>query len=194
MEAAVADLPQVRLVYRPTGDMRDTCREVMLEARDPDADVVAEFWLDDDDAIARNFVTRARSDFVHGASIFEHHGLLNVDYQRGVVIRLTEDGVSYIPHLARNWCAGQVLYLPPDHERCTINYPHFKVWTQMPQLTFSDQMMFARGDHSNNDSKISLAFGHSFKMEDEKLRDHMRKRFGFQQGEFAAAWAALRGS
>lgn len=192
MEAMSAQSDQIQLIYRPAGDMRTTCREVMCAAREPDADVVAEFWLDDDDGIARNFVGRARTDFALGAAMYDAQKRLAIDYQKGVVVRLKDDGVRYIPHRARNWCAGQIVYLDPSSPKCTFDFPHYRVWSRMPTLTFSEQVMFLRGEHAMNDSKISLTSGVGYKMKDENLKAMLRRRFDFDHEAFEEGWDILR--
>ena len=58
--ALLADVPQVKPVFRASGPHRLVYRDLFLEERDPRANVVAEFRLDDDDAVAVNYVQTIR--------------------------------------------------------------------------------------------------------------------------------------
>ena len=192
MEQITAPVAQIKLVYRPSGNMRDTVRDIMKAEREPDADAIAEFWLDDDDGVGRNFATRARADFEHGRALFEIHARLAIDYQRGIVVTLTETGVEYLPLFARNWCAGQITYFKPSFGRCTMDFPHYRVWSAMPQISLNDQIMFARGEHMMNDSAIKTANGIPVRIPNGDVRGTLKRRFAVDQEAFEEAWANLR--
>lgn len=192
IEEITAPVAQIKLVYRPSGPMRDTVREIMKAEREPDADAIAEFWLDDDDGVGRNFVTRARADFEHGRALFETHERLAIDYQRGIVVTLTDAGINYQPILARNWCAGQITYFKPRFGRCTIDFPHYKVWATMPQVSMNDQIMYARGEHMMNDSVIKTVNTVPVRIPNGDLQGTLKRRFAVDLDALEEAWANLR--
>ncbi len=191
MEAALEGLPQARLIARATANHRDVYREVMLAARDPEADVIAEYRLDDDDGVAVDFVARARSDFAHGAAIFAEHDKLAVDYQKGIVIAADAEGVTYVPRVTKYWAPGLVTYLPPGFDKCTMDFPHHRVWWRMPTLTFPDRVMYLRGAHATNDSQIKLGEGMPFNLPPEKIPATLARRFNVDAAGFEAGWAGL---
>ena len=191
MEAVVADVPQVRLIPRATANHRDVYREILLEARDRRADVVAEHRLDDDDGVAVDFVASARSDFARGREIFADHGKMAVDYQKGIVIHADGDGVAYVRRVTKYWAPGLVTYFQPDFDKCTMDFPHHRVWWRMPTLTFSNKIMYLRGSHATNDSAIKLGEGMPFKLAPDKIAPTLKRRFNVDTIAFETGWKAL---
>lgn len=63
--AMIADVPQIRPHFEPDGQPHaDACRKIMLAGREKEARAVTEFRLDDDDAVATDFVELTRPGFV----------------------------------------------------------------------------------------------------------------------------------
>ena len=91
-----ADVPQIDLQFRGPGNHRDLCRWVMAEAASVrSADVLAEFRLDDDDAVALNYIRRIRDDFRDClAEYYRAKGRVFADQSRGVVLDARTDPVA----------------------------------------------------------------------------------------------------
>lgn len=82
----IADVPQILPAFRPAGDHRDTCRDVLLGGRDPQARAVAEFRLDDDDAIAVNYVQSLRRNWPRLQKLASPVGRVALDQGKGMVL------------------------------------------------------------------------------------------------------------
>ncbi|ROU02658.1 glycosyltransferase [Histidinibacterium lentulum] len=189
---AVGEVRQIVPVFRPPMNHRAVCREVLMEARDQDADWVAEFRLDDDDAVAVDFVERARRDFAaHVRGLAEEHGSALLDYQRGLVVEAGPEGLALHPLVARAWAAGLCLIYPPSEPTALMDYPHHRVWWRMPCVSRPEVMMFLRGAHGTNDSLVNRREGITLKMGQPAVRRILKSRFAVDLPAFRQALAAL---
>lgn len=154
MRALVADVPQILLDFAPPGPHREICAEAMRRHVDPGAEVLAQFRLDDDDAVALDFVARLRADFAAVRPVHDRGRALALDYCRGVL--LTEERGNLTPTLRRAslWTPALVLFTRPDAPKMILDYPHHLIWRHMPVLSLQDEVMFLRGAHGGNDSAI----------------------------------------
>lgn len=185
----VATVPQIRPHFRETGNHRLIYRDILTGARDPEADLVAEFRLDDDDAVAVNFVAQIRRNFAKIRPLFEAKGRFALDQGKGILVRAEADGVTCEGVISQYWAAGLALYLKPDDPACITDFPHQKVWMRMPALSLTDQVMFLRGAHDGNDSPVTTRGAGAFEIGDDELTDLISRRFGL---DFEAFQAAIR--
>lgn len=183
LEALCATVPQIVLDRRAPGMHRDLCRDSIRARIDPDADVVAQFRLDDDDAVAVDFVARLRSDFAVLRPIYAREGRLSLDYARGLVLAV-EDGITLRPVVAANWTPALALFLPPNADRAILDYPHHWLLNQMSGVHLVDCFMFIRGRHETNDSR-KWSSGMAEPLPWERMRGVLRERFGIAYRPFA---------
>ena len=164
----------------------------MRAHRDENADVVVEFRLDDDDAVASDFVAQLRGLYRQLRPIYKANKRVAVDFCRGFLFRCEDDGgVNYLPVEARLWTPALALYLPPDHPRSLLNYPHMRTWRSMPVLSLNKKPMFVRGAHEGNDSAIKERKVDSFRYKLETLPSVMTSDFGVDLEAFEAAWSEV---
>jgi Putative rhamnosyl transferase len=189
--AMIKDVPQIRPVYRATGPHRLIYRETLQAARDPGADMVAEFRLDDDDAVAVNYVQTIRRAVPQIRPLFRQKGRVALDQGKGVVVTADGAEVTLAPVISHCWAAALTVFLKPGDEACVMDFPHQKVWQRMPLVSYSDQLMFLRGAHATNDSAVGFAGTGSFKLEPKDALDLLARRFGVDIAGFRAGWAAL---
>ncbi len=187
----IADMPQVKAVYAPEGQKHaDICRQVMVAQRDPDCRAVAEFRLDDDDAVAVDFVERTRDMFARSRGVFKNGGRLALDFNKGFVLKSEWDGMSLIPVVSRYWTPGLVTYLRPAMQSSLLDYNHAMLWKRMPTLTFPKVPMYLRGAHAGNDSSVSH---NPSNMEEtwfdpDTLSEVMQDRFSIPWAGLQSAW------
>ena len=189
----VQDVPQVKPVFLPEGQNHmAACTALMRAHRDENADVVVEFRLDDDDAVASDFVAQLRGLYRQLRPIYKANKRVAVDFCRGFLFRCEDDGgVNYLPVEARLWTPALALYLPPDHPRSLLNYPHMRTWRSMPVLSLNKKPMFVRGAHEGNDSAIKERKVDSFRYKLETLPSVMASDFGVDLEAFEAAWSEV---
>ncbi|EAR50070.1 hypothetical protein OG2516_08526 [Oceanicola granulosus HTCC2516] len=190
----VAPVPQIRPVFRAPDNHRKVCREIMREARDPAADWVAEFKMDDDDAVAIDYVEHVRRDFEPMRPLAEANGRVALDHQRGLVLQAEGDGVELFPLVARYWGVALALCLRPDDEQAVMDFPHHRVWWRMSSLARHEPFMFVRGSHGTNDSTINLKQTITLPTPPQAVQRTLANRFRIDLPAFRAALRRLEGA
>ena len=189
---AIADVPQIKPVFRPAGLVhRELYREMFLAERDTAAGLVAEFRIDDDDALAHDFVERLRKAEPLLASLINDHGRAAIDFQKGLLMELGQGRIDYRPVIVPGWAPALAMVQRSGSGKCVMDIMHHKMWLHMPTLTFQDSPMFLRGSHETNDSQIKLGGTGAFKLPAEEIPALLRDRFSLDMAENARKWAEL---
>ncbi len=187
----VAATPQVTPTFRASDNHRALCRRVMAEAADPRAGAIAEFRLDDDDAVAGDYVARVRTDFDdHIAPLMRRFGRAFGDHTRGAVLD-TVGRYALRRVIAPHLTAGLTLYFPPDTQEHVLDFAHHRILEHMPGVGFQDEIMYLRGRHGRNDSDTwggKLGPAHDA----AAAADIAARRFGIDLPRFALELADLR--
>lgn len=192
MEAHIAAHPQLVAAYVPPGHHRRMVGALMAEHSDPEACAVAQFRLDDDDAVAIDFTRSLREDFLKLRAYFEDHGWLAIDYGRGLIVE--HQGVEKLAvraGITHFWSAGMAVYSRPGDGHHILEVPHNGTWQRMAAVTDVEQFMFIRGEHDSNDSKIKLMF-HKLDIERADLMSILRRRFQVDPVRLRRALGAAR--
>lgn len=123
----------------------------------PGTEVVAQFRLDDDDAVARDYVARVRTDFDEILlPLFLRSRAVCCDYSHGFVLQADGQMVRLYRTKVATWTPGQTVYLPPDSENGLFSWGHHRLHGVMPTVTLGDSNMFLRGLHDANDSSFAV--------------------------------------
>lgn len=191
MAALVADVPQVVLDYAPPGDHRQVCHAAIRRHIDPAASAVMQFRLDDDDAVAIDFVARLRAELPVVWPLFARAGYVGLDFCKGVV--LSDDGQAPVVTLRRAlyWTPAMAVLTKPDSAKHILDFPHHIVWRHMPTVTYPDEVMFLRGAHGGNDCAIEPD-RRSPSLPEDRWESLLFRRFRISLAEFAAALKASR--
>lgn len=181
----IEPIAQIIPIFRPPGPPREVYRAALKDARDPAADYVAEFRMDDDDAVAVDFVAQLRRTVGWAQPMMRQTGRCAVDFQRGMVVEFGAGVPEFKPVIANYWTPALALALKPDEETCIMDYPHHQIWFRNPTLTLSNQLMFLRGSHANNDSHIDLSKIKEFTMPQDQIEDRLLSRFALDYNELS---------
>ncbi len=188
----IADVPQIMPLYRPSQNHRKLCRELFHAARAPDADVVVEFRLDDDDAVAVDFVEQLRAHYPVIAPLMQHDGKAGLDFQRGFLVESLDDGLRVRAMSVPQWTPALAAYFRPGHKNCIMDFKHLSIWARMPVVSRSDMLMFVRGSHDTNDSRVIPTRAVPVKIDPEDIVSKFRSRFGIELEALDQAWEKLR--
>ena len=188
--ALTEDLPQAVIVARPPGPHRPVCKDVLNSGRhDPSAPCI-QFRLDDDDAVAADFVARTRADAALVFGLCERHRTVILDYMRGYILRPSDRGIEAEETSLPYYPMGMAMVVQGGVSQTIMNFAHGKVAQFMPSVTFSDCPMYVRGHNDFNDSRqkkhlkpMSLPAATP-----EILRD-LRDRFGIDEAQLRARFA-----
>lgn len=192
--AAIKDVPQVQAHWREPGDHRAICRDVMWGGRDINRAVVAEFRLDDDDAVAIDYVQQLRRSWGKVARLANFQGRVALDHGKGIVLEAQGDG-RVKSHVLNThcWSAGLAIYMKPDDEAIVMDFPHHKIWARAPFVNLTDSVMFIRGDHAHNDAKTPFGAGQPIPTKPEEIAPLIERRFAIDYPAFQAKWQSLTG-
>lgn len=189
MEAIFAAIPQITPHWRAPDDHRAICRDVLLGARDPTAAAVAEFRLDDDDAVAIDYVAQLRRNWPKLARLAGPNGRVALDHGRGMVLEARADGqIEMHPLVTLCWSAGLALFMRPDDTGIIMDFPHHRIWQRVPFVNLTDTMMFIRGDHATNDSRTPFDAASAVPIPEDERAEILARRFGIDIAAFRAGW------
>ncbi|SNR23612.1 hypothetical protein EYF88_02135 [Paracoccus sediminis] len=191
-----AATPQMRLEIVPPMDRHlDACRAAVAPHVDAGADVVGHFRHDDDDAVALDYITRARRDFLRVRGLWRAHGRLSLDHSRGLMLRAGAGGAQFVPRIAHNMGVALTVFLPPEEPKTALHFNHTRLPLWMPGVAVTQPLMFIRGIHPDSDSgDIGPGIGYEIAADD--LDRQLASRFGLGQAELddLARGEALGGS
>ena len=189
---AIADVPQIKPVFRAAGLIhRELYRDLFLAERDAAAGLVAEFRIDDDDALAHDFVERLRKAEPLLALLVNDHGRAAIDFQKGLLMDMGQGRIDYRPVIVPGWAPALAMVQRAGAGKCVMDIMHHKMWLHMPTLTFQDSPMFLRGSHETNDSQIKLGGVGDFNLPVEEIPALLRDRFCLDMAENTRRWAEL---
>ena len=191
--ALVADVPQINPIFAAEGQPhQEICRHVMMAGR-RDGRVVAEFRLDDDDAVAVDFVEETRGFFVKIRRVWRSGGKMALDFNKGYILNTQDKGLDLLPVTARYWTPALVLYLRPHENHSLLDFAHAQMWKRIPTLTHPRQPMFIRGAHGGNDSSVSIRPSNA-ELEDVDwpvVARTVKERFAIDVDRLETAWEAF---
>lgn len=185
----IEDMPQAIVVARPPEKHRVVCKDVLNAARKNPSKPCIQFRMDDDDAVAVDFVERLRIDSNAVKGLCRTNQLVALDYRNGFIMQPDARGLLTEPCELIYYPMGMGMIVSGDCQLSIMNFAHNKVARFMPTVTFSDSEMFVRGQNRFNDSgnnpndrKINLPVADKT-IEDLFLRrfnidaDHIRRVF-----------------
>ena len=145
--------PQLRLeLVAPMDRHLEACRAAIAPHVDQAADVVGHFRHDDDDAVALDYIARARADFARVEALWRPEGQLSLDHSRGLMMRAGAQGAQFVPRIAQNMGVALTIFLRPDQPKTALHFNHVKLPLWMPGVAVTRPLMFIRGIHADSDS------------------------------------------
>lgn len=151
LEAIVADIPHATVLQLPPMQHRPAMREVIEHFRDKDAGPSVEFRLDDDDAVAIDFVEELRATATNLLPMFHAEGRLAIDFNQGLVMKIS-DKVEVARVTKPCWTPALAVMLRAGAPRCLMDFAHHKLPHMMTTVTRPQRDMYIRGLSDFNDS------------------------------------------
>lgn len=184
-------MPQLRIEALPPARHAQSCREALARHIDLTADVVAQFRMDDDDAVAVDYVRRVRADHRLAERLAGKHHPVVINHTSGLVAELREGRLRLHAEMAQNWVPAQTFYFPGGAVRSLMNYRHDKVWAKVPTIALPGRAMWVRGHHDSNDSGGHLIGRNRIPTDEAELEEVLGRRFAL---DLPALRAALTGA
>ncbi len=147
-----AEIPQIRLVVRQPDEHRSVMKAVLNEARKDPSRPCLQFRLDDDDAVASDFIQRLREVVSDCAGLAESSACFAIDFNQGYLADFRPDGVK-TAHVYRALAtAGLGMFVQGGNDLTIMNFAHQRMGRFMPVVTDPDAPMWIRGLNEFNDS------------------------------------------
>lgn len=197
LDALVAEVPQVKTLYLPEGQThRKVCIQAMLDHRDTAESVVLEFRIDDDDAIAPDFVAQTRDRFGRAFGIFRDDGRMCLDFSHGHLMAFRDDGIAVQEVRERMWTPAQVICRRVGMRQSLLSANHLSLWQSMPVVTLPEPAMFIRGAHAGNDSDLlnRPRLNKGWKAFAQRQDHGLAARFAIDPTALTEGWSRLRRS
>ncbi|MGN7871045.1 glycosyltransferase [Paracoccus sp. 22332] len=173
--------PQLRLALIPPMDRHlEACHAAVAPHVDRSADVVGHFRHDDDDAVALDYVARARADFATVEGLWRAEGRLSLDHARGLMMRANGQGAQFIPRIAHNMGVALTIFLRPDQPQTALHFNHTRLPLWMPGVAVTRPLMFIRGIHADSDSG-DMGPGLPWDIAPDALDRQLALRFGLDR-------------
>lgn len=190
----IADsVPQIRLVKVEPGDKHGQhCLQIIADHIEPDADIIAQFRLDDDDAVALDYIQTIRRDYELIRKLMAGSTAVAVEYGRGLILHQRgETDFTLDCEITHFWGCGLTMYFPNDRPRSVMFFRHYQMWMMAKTMTIHDRIMWIRGFHSDNDSPSNRRkYVHAdVNMTQKQLTKAMTRRFGLDYERLTAALA-----
>ncbi|MCB1338087.1 MAG: hypothetical protein KDK10_11770 [Maritimibacter sp.] len=188
----VARIPQLAAHFAPPEHHRKICGDAIKAHVDPGAEVVLQFRLDDDDAVAVDFVRRLRRDWRKLKGFHaDRAGPIAIDYTRGVNLAAEPGGrLEIVPRLEAFLGVAFAIATRPGDGHHILGFMHHVIWQQMATVSLPDEIMWVRGAHGANDSGAP-GVKPQFEAEEGELKQALRKRFRIDLPALKAALKAL---
>ena len=184
-------VPQLRLSLVPPMDYHlEACHAAVAPHLDPDAQVVGHFRHDDDDAVAVDYIARARADFARVSPLWQVEGKLSLDYGRGLIIAARDGQLKITPRICHNMGVALTIFLAPDAPRTALHFNHTKLAQWMPGVQVTRPLMFIRSIHADSDSG-DMGPGLPWQPEEGTMNRLLRSRFGLRRADLAALARSL---
>lgn len=181
-------IPQIRLMTAPAGNHARICKEMLGAATEAGADVMAQFRMDDDDAVARDYVSSVRRDYAAIAGLMDGKNPVAVDYAKGLRLMQDAQGALSVHCVLERLCVGALtLYFPGGAVRSVMNYRHDWMWRLTTTVSRIDRVMWLRGLHDRNDSPRHQDHPVPLWLPPGETERILSRRFGFDLGALGEA-------
>ena len=183
----MAGFPQARLIALPVLPHNEAIKRAFAQLFDQDKPFRLSFRLDDDDAVAVDFIEQVVAKLPQLASLSGGMDPVGLSFLKG----LTLSGPPGARRLSPTVCEkplglGLCVMVPGASNRNALLYAHFKLHLNMPMVTDPFPMMNLRTFHSSNDSVLRPPAGRPIEMQDEEIRDVLQRKFGLEMDAVCA--------
>ncbi|MBL1436784.1 MAG: hypothetical protein COB08_011390 [Rhodobacteraceae bacterium] len=183
LEGLLAGLPQVSLIALPYMPYAEAMQRAFTRLFNGHAPLHLSFRLDDDDAVAVDFIAEVRARL---PQIFGMSGGLDpagLSFLQGLTLIKGE----IVPSVdARPLGLGLCVMAPAGREITALRFEHQKLHQYMPVLMDPHPLMNLRAFHGSNDSPVVLPAGRRPEMSTAEIRDVLQRRFALDMDEVLA--------
>lgn len=186
LEGLLADLPQAKIIAMPVMSYKWAIKRAFDQLFDPDIPFRLSFRLDDDDAVAVDFIEQVSGKIPHLLAMAGAIDPIALSFLRRITL-LGEEGRRLIESVdGMPNGIGLCVLAPTGSDEHAYSHIHNQVQRYMPTLTDSRPLMNLRTYHSGNDSKVNTPRLQVIEKTDEDLKRMLYDRFDLDVDEILA--------
>ncbi|WP_254796790.1 glycosyltransferase [Sulfitobacter albidus] len=190
LRALTAGIPQCEIRQYPPRPHRRIMRKALLDWRGETDAAHLQFRLDDDDAMALDFVAAFRQTAHDIAPIRTRHPAVAVDFNRGYVYTAGAEGMKLWPYTYAYSAIALGIVVQPGSDITIMGQGHQNLWQEMPTVTFTHSDMMLRGHNDFNDSRLKGKKNvFDYQPMDADQAAHIRARFGVDDATVRAVFS-----
>ncbi len=195
LEQLVEDIPQIVIAAKPEAQkLAHVAKEVTLSHR-PDSDQhIAEFRLDDDDAVGIDYVERIRTLYSDNQQTVDRQGRFAISFSKGVMLNFRGNSVHAKGVFSKFWTPGLTYVWRANVPTTFSDFKHRRIWSEMTTIVDPTVAMYVRSAHSLNASAPNLSafsegeyLGAAYK----NIRGTLRNRFNIDLPLTRKGWSQL---
>jgi len=174
LESLLKDLPQARVIVKPCMPYQELVAQALDEVFDQNTPFRLSFRLDDDDAVALDYIAELRARLPHIFSLSGGVDPIGIAFLHG----LTLIKGQIVPTInARPLGLGLSVLAPAARKVHVFSYAHEKLHQNMPVLMDPYPVMSLRSFHDSNDSRVVLPAGRRPEMNMAEIAAILARRF-----------------
>ncbi len=183
LQALLAELPQATLIALPFLPYAEAMRRANNKLFRASAPLHLSFRLDDDDALAIDFIAELRARLPLMYSMSGGLDAVGLSFLQG----LTLINGALVPSIdARPLGLGLCVMVPAGRKVHALRYAHEKLHQSMPVVMDPHPLMNLRAFHTSNDSVVGLPAGRRLNMTKAEIATMLRRRFALDVGKVLA--------
>lgn len=176
----------IQVTAREAGPHRPVMQEVINSVRLDMSKPCIQFRLDDDDAVAVDFIATLRADAAQPALDARHYA---IDYNRGLAVTNTPDGLAAARVKKPVWTPALAMIVGGGVPLTIMNFAHNRLRKFMPVIEPSNRLMFVRSFHTQNDPTQDEGLpDFDYTMPQDELAKVLKNRFGLNYEEVSRAF------
>ncbi|MGH1454161.1 MAG: glycosyltransferase [Paracoccaceae bacterium] len=177
----VSGVPQILVEAWEPRRHRAVMRDAINGVRLDNGEFCLQFRLDDDDAVAVDFVEKLRRDGEKLVPFLQGRRHVALDFRKGYVVSPDEKGMMFGEIDEPCWTPALAIAFAPDVDLTVMNFSHNKLPRAMAVVSFADDAMFIRGINNFNDSRQKDGTKpYDMKRMDAETKRAFRQRFGIE--------------
>lgn len=181
------DLPQAVIDPRPPGPHRQVMKDAINAQLRDTGQPSLQFRMDDDDAVAVDFIARLREVAGQCAGMITANRHVAIDFNQGYAAAPAPEGLLVSPLVEPMRTAALAISVLPGFGNTILNFSHRKMWRRMPVIGVPGEDMFVRGHSEFNDSRqVGFVGKVDLKPADRDTEAHFRARFNISADQIRA--------
>ena len=187
IENDLADFPQAKLLPMPIQPYKASIKQSFEQIFDKDTPLRLSFRLDDDDAVALDFIEEVTAKLPQMIALSGAIDPIALSFLKKFTLFGPEGAREISAKVDGNPLGlGLCVLAPAGNDVDAYTQIHFRIQMHMQTIMDMRPMMNLRSFHTSNDSEMSKKGGRDLGYNEEKIREVLKKRFDLDMDELLA--------